>query len=118
MTRQDLLKSMRLAVDASVLVAELLRLRGRALIAHPRLELFLTAEAFDETEFELRRRVARLERHGQITLEEATQLLHGSLDALTNAVSLVPSALYTDKLEEAGGVSFVTPTISQQLLSR
>ena len=37
-------RPLRLVVDASVLVAELLRASGRARLAHPALELFLPEE--------------------------------------------------------------------------
>ncbi len=101
MAKQLLPKLMRLVVDASVLVAELLRMRGRALVAHPQLDLFLAADTFSETAHELRRRVAQLERHGQVTPEEAEQLLDGSLSALDLAVSTVPSTLYVKRSGEA-----------------
>lgn len=50
---------MRLVVDANILVGELLRTRGRALVADPRLELFIAARVWDEALHELRKR-ARL----------------------------------------------------------
>jgi hypothetical protein len=57
---------MRLAVDASTLIAEVLRVRGRKLIAHPALELVVAADAWNETEHELRKRVALLVERGHL----------------------------------------------------
>ncbi|MGH2586974.1 MAG: hypothetical protein ACRDJE_18835 [Dehalococcoidia bacterium] len=51
---------MRLTVDASALVGELLRARGRRLLADPRLELVMATEAYNETAHELRKRVVLL----------------------------------------------------------
>jgi predicted nucleic acid-binding protein len=47
----------RLVVDANILVGELLRERGRTLVADPYLELFIASRAWEETRYELRRRV-------------------------------------------------------------
>jgi len=46
-----------LAIDANVLVGELLRQRGRDLIANPRFTLYVTEQVLSETEYELRRRI-------------------------------------------------------------
>lgn len=52
--------NMRLVVDASTLVAEVLRTRGRKLLAHPGLDLFIAKYAWNETEHELRKRIVLL----------------------------------------------------------
>lgn len=44
---------MRLVVDANILVGELLRKRGRVLVADPRLELFSTARAWNEARYSI-----------------------------------------------------------------
>ena len=44
---------MRLVVDANILVGELLRKRGRVLVADPRLELFNTARAWNEAQYSI-----------------------------------------------------------------
>jgi predicted nucleic acid-binding protein len=53
---------MKVVVDASVLVGELLRQRGRALIARTELELFGSAQVLEETRYELGRRINRMSR--------------------------------------------------------
>ena len=92
---------MRLVVDANVLIAELLRVRGRALVARPDLELFQAARAFDETEHEMRRRVAIIARQGSLLPDEAAQLLTDALTVRDRAVRLVPLDIYADSMPEA-----------------
>jgi predicted nucleic acid-binding protein len=92
---------MRLAVDASTMVAEALRARGRAILAHPSLDLIVAAEAWSETEHELRKRVALLVAHGHLEAEPATQLLDDVLATLAVRVTLVPQEVYADRMEEA-----------------
>jgi len=56
---------MMLVVDTNILVKELLRQRGRQLIEHPGLTLYVTERVLDETQYELRRRMtARVSRGG------------------------------------------------------
>jgi predicted nucleic acid-binding protein len=90
-----------LAVDASILVAEALRKRGRALLADPLLRLHVAAEAWSETEHELRGRVALLVTRGHLTVEEANALLTDSLTALTTRLRIVPPESYAVHLGEA-----------------
>ena len=47
--------------DASVLVAEMLRKKGRELLAHPDLRVVVAEEQWSETEYELNRRIRSLE---------------------------------------------------------
>ncbi len=63
---------MRLVVDASSLVAEVIRERGQKLIAHPALELYIAEHAWDETHHEVRRRIAAMERSGRIAWTQAS----------------------------------------------
>ena len=92
---------MRLAVDASTLIAEVLRVRGRKLIAHPALELVVAADAWNETEHELRKRVALLVERGHLEAIPATLLLDEALTTTAARVTLVSVDVYADRLEEA-----------------
>jgi hypothetical protein len=47
-----------IVADASVLVVELLRQRGRLLITDPRLDVVVAEEQWNETEHEIARRLA------------------------------------------------------------
>ncbi len=92
---------MRLVVDASTLVAEALRARGRQLLAHPDLDLLVAEAAWSETEHELRKRVALLVKHGHLAVAPATQLLDEVLATLSERITLVPREVYSDRLAEA-----------------
>lgn len=90
---------MRLVVDASALVAEVLRGRGRELLTHPTLDLALADETWGETEHELRNRVALLADCGIFTPLRASQILDEALTTIAARVTLVsPDA---DRMEEA-----------------
>lgn len=92
---------MRLAVDASTLVAEALRVRGRQLLAHPSLDLGIAAEAWSETTHELRKRVALLVQFGHLPPAPAMELLEDALSVVAARVTLVPSDVYGRRLPEA-----------------
>lgn len=92
---------MRLVVDASTLVAEVLRARGRRLLAHPALDLVVAADAWNETEHELRQRVALLVDRGYLAAGPATQLLDEALATIAARATLVPQDVYTDRMVEA-----------------
>lgn len=55
---------MRLVVDANILVAELVRKRGRELIVHPEMQLYMAEKAWDEACYELSKRVATMVQKG------------------------------------------------------
>lgn len=63
-----------IVADASVLVAELLRHRGRVLFTNPHLDIVVAEEQWDETQHEVARRLAIIVRQGRITPELANQL--------------------------------------------
>ncbi len=44
---------MKLVLDANILIAELLRKRGRELLKKPQLELYLAEKTREESEYEL-----------------------------------------------------------------
>lgn len=66
---------MRLAVDANILVSELLRVQGRALIADERLELFIAEKAMEEALHELAKRVNRIAETKGLTEQRLNDLL-------------------------------------------
>ncbi|MCC7368492.1 MAG: nucleotide-binding protein, PIN domain-containing protein [Chloroflexi bacterium] len=85
---------MRLAVDASVLVAELTRRRGRSLISLSALEFVVAAHAWDEVTYELPRRLAARERHGRLVSGGADLVLRKCLSLAAAYVTVVPSVAY------------------------
>lgn len=92
---------MLLVADASILIPESLRMRGRELLAHTDLDLFIAADAWSETEHELRKRVALLIERGHLAAPAAQQLLSEALAVATARVALVRADVYADRMEEA-----------------
>lgn len=73
---------MRLVVDTSVLVGELLRQKGRARLGDARLELFLPEQMWAETQVELPRRVQAFVRRRSSEPVLAPELARLCLDAI------------------------------------
>lgn len=89
-------------VDASVLVGELLRKRGRELIGHPDLTCVVAEEQWDEAEHELDRRFGILINRGVFSPDQAALLR----DAIRNlieehVVAVIPNNVYTAREAEA-----------------
>jgi predicted nucleic acid-binding protein len=78
-------------IDASTLVGELLRERGKARILDPRLELYIAAPIYSEMRHELLKRQRLLVRRGRLTPALATALVQEGFDAAEEALSVVPS---------------------------
>lgn len=83
-----------LVADASVLVAELLRKRGRVLLSHPDLRIVVAEEQWEETEHELGRRMAIIVERAQLTAHQA-QALQEAVEALIDArlIEVIPRVL-------------------------
>ena len=92
---------MQLVVDASTFVAEVLRARGRRLLARPDLDLVVAAEAMSETEHELRKRVAQLVERGHLEPAPAAQLFEEALATIAGKVTVIPHEVYAARLGEA-----------------
>ena len=82
-------------VDASVLVSELLRKRGRDLFAHPDLRCVVAEEQWEEAEHELEKRVSVIVGQGRLTAEQAG-LVHQAVRDLLDAgvIEVIPSSSY------------------------
>ncbi len=92
---------MRLVVDASTLVAEAFRRRGRELLMSALLDLAMAADTWNETQHELGKRVALLVRRGHLELATAMQLLDEALATIAARVFVVPSEVYAGRMNEA-----------------
>jgi predicted nucleic acid-binding protein len=86
----------RLAIDASILIAELPRTRGQRLIASSSLELIVAEHAWQETLYELPRRLAARERHGQLSAGGAERVLRDCLVLVETKVLIVQTAVYAE----------------------
>jgi hypothetical protein len=87
--------------DASVLVGELLRKRGRELLARPDLRVFVAEQQWDEAQHELSRRLGILQSRGGLTDKQRQALEHAVNDLVeTRAIEVVPGDTYAS-LEQA-----------------
>jgi len=82
-------------VDASVLVAELLRRRGRELFAHPDLQCVVAEEQWGEARHELQKRVAAIVGQGRLSSEQGKKLLGVVHDFVEDdVIEVVPRTFY------------------------
>ena len=91
---------MRLVVDASTLVGELLRERGQVLLASPHLDLYVPARMWDEARHEVSRRLGIRVRKG-LPQEIADRYWDAAVRLKEGSVAEVPEELYEDLRDEA-----------------
>ena len=85
---------MRLVVDANILVSELIRERGRKLIARPELELYMAEKAWDETTYELNKRIEKIVNRGVFSTSVGQSLLSDGIALAEARVAIVPHEIY------------------------
>lgn len=85
---------MRLVVDANILVSELLRVKGRALLADERLELFVAARAWEEAQHELRKRTAMIAERGHLPEALAADVLAAGVALAEKRATVLGEAEY------------------------
>lgn len=100
---------MRLVVDTSVLVGELLRSSGRARLGDERLELFLPEQMGGETLVELPRRVAAFMRRRGLDRNLGDQLVTASLAAIEANAVILDEPIYAALEDEARARSLRDP---------
>lgn len=92
---------MDLVVDANVLVGELLRPRGRALLQRPEFTIYAVPKVLDETCYELRRRITIMKDRGRLNEIIEQELLDIANGIIDNYISLVAESFYTHLEAEA-----------------
>lgn len=85
---------MRLVVDANIIVGELIRTRGRELIARPELELYIAQGAWEEACHELSKRIAAMVQKGVFSSLVGENLLAAAIALAEARVSLIPHEFY------------------------
>ncbi len=85
---------MRLVVDANILVAELIRVRGRKLIARKDLELYMAEKAWSETTYELDKRINIMIQKNVFSQSVGRGLLEDALELAELKVSIIPHEIY------------------------
>ena len=92
---------MKLAADASALVAESLRARGEGIIRHDDLDLYITVPTWSEVEHELDRRLTAMVQQGRLESARRERVLAETLTALANNLTIVTEAEYGQYEAEA-----------------
>ena len=87
---------MRLVVDANILVGELIRVRGRELIGRSELELYMAEKAWDETTYELNKRIEKMIGRGVFSSSVGKNLLKDAIALAEARVAIVPHEVYSD----------------------
>ena len=100
---------MRLIVDASVLVGELLRSAGRERLADDRLQLFLPEQTWGEVQVELPRRIRAFAERRRLEEAVAADLVSAALTAIEANVDVVPQPVHKAVEEEARARSLRDP---------
>jgi predicted nucleic acid-binding protein len=89
-------------VDASILVAELLRKRGRELFGHPELICVVAEEQWSEAEHEIDKRLGVLADRGVFSPEQVGRLREDIRSLIENHVlAVIPNDVYKARETEA-----------------
>ena len=91
---------MRLVVDASTLVAELLRQRGQELLASSQLDLYVPARMWEETSHEVRKRLEIRVSRG-LPERVANRYWDAAMGLKERRVAEVPEEVYADLKDAA-----------------
>jgi predicted nucleic acid-binding protein len=100
---------MRLVVDTSVLVGELLRASGRTRLGDERLELFLPEQMWGETRIELPRRIAAFIRRRGLDPNLGDELAAACLAAIEANIVVLDEGIYAALEQEARARSLRDP---------
>ena len=92
---------MRLAVDANILVGELLRERGRILVADSKGELFIAAKVLEEALHELEKRVDHIAERSDASAEQLVTLLTLATEAVRKNLYIIELKHYQAFEKEA-----------------
>ncbi len=92
---------MRLVVDTSVLVGELLRASGRERLGDGRLELFLPERMWSEVRVALPRRITAFAKHRKLSSVVAADLTSLCLQSVEDNVVVLEEAIYSALEDEA-----------------
>jgi predicted nucleic acid-binding protein len=82
-------------VDASVLVAEALRKRGKYLLSHPQLTIVIAENQWDKASYEIRRRIDVITDRGAMSSDQ-TEALIQEFSALIDdhRIEVIPTGLF------------------------
>jgi predicted nucleic acid-binding protein len=85
---------MTLIIDANILIAELLRQRGRELLRNPQLIVYASERVVDETNYEIQKRISRMITTGKLSQEAGSDLTQATSQPLGTCIINVPQIEY------------------------
>ena len=83
-----------LIIDANILIAELLRQRGRELLRNPQLSIYASERVIDETNYEIQKRISRMITTGKLSQEAGSDLTQSASQPLGTCIINVPQIEY------------------------
>jgi predicted nucleic acid-binding protein len=75
-----------LIIDANILIAELLRQRGRELLRNPQLIIYASERVVDETNYEIQKRINRMITTGKLSKEAGVDLTQAASELLKTSI--------------------------------
>lgn len=75
-----------LIIDANILIAELLRQRGRELLRNKQLVVYAVERVVDETNYEIQKRISRMITTGKLSIETGTDLTKATSELLKTSI--------------------------------
>ena len=83
-----------LIIDANILIAELLRQRGRELLRNPQLIIYASEMVVDETNYEIQKWISRMIATGKLSQEAGSDLTQAASQPLGTYIITVPQIEY------------------------
>ncbi len=85
---------MTLVIDANILIAELLRQRGRELLRNRQLLIYAADKVIEETNYEIQKRISHMITTGKLSIETGTDLTKAASQPLKTCIINVPQIEY------------------------
>lgn len=83
-----------LIIDANILIAELLRQRGRELLRNRQLLIYAADKVIEETNYEIQKRIRHMITTGKLSIEAGTDLTKATSEPLETCIINVPQIEY------------------------
>jgi predicted nucleic acid-binding protein len=83
-----------LIIDANILIAELLRQRGRELLRNQQLVIYAADKVIEETYYEIQKRISRMITTGKLSQEASSDLIKAASQPLETRIIKVPQIEY------------------------
>ena len=83
-----------LVIDANILIAELLRQRGRKLLQNKQLLIYASERVVDETNYEIQKRIRHMITIGKLSKEAGADLTQVAAELIETRIITVPQMEY------------------------